>query len=243
MNIRHIKKAMLGVAALILAQQLVLAQTTVPSPNPPAPTPPAPAPPVPATPIPPPTKDIYPPSNDDAIGGCEVDPQHHSSPANCESGQTMGRGWRLPSVLKEAGWLICTQEGWTDVSVAGNCVDGISQPDRLTIWARCSAEPENKIGGMGGHAYYRLVRVHLVLQTDTTDLNENCTPTAKPTGRQPENGSIVFRGCSNGDHTGTPLCGKIGDPTDAIVPCPPNIGYCDNNPNPIGANPPDQSVN
>jgi len=216
-------KAILVIVASILAQGVARAQTPQPN-NPPVIPPPH---------IPIPVKDYYPPSDDNAIGSCDANSDGKSNPNGCASDYMQGRGWREPNGWKEQGWLICSKEGWTDIHIWGDCQSEI-MPDRLSIWATCTAHREDKPWGEGGHAYYRLTRVHMVLKTDAKDLSEHCSPTQAPTAGKAGAGSIVPRGCSQGSHRGVPVCTRIGDPKDEPVSCPPGVGsgLCEDNPQP-----------
>jgi hypothetical protein len=219
-------KAMLVIVASMLVLDVARAQTPQPT------TPPIITPPV----IPIPTKDYYPPSNDNAIGSCDADSDGKSNPPGCagRGNWVGGRGWREPSVWKEEGWVICSKDGGLDKHIDGNCLSDIA-PGRLFIWAKCWSVREDKAGGEGGHAYYRLGRVHMVLSSDKKDIDEKCSPTRAPIiGPQAGAGSIVPRGCSEGGHSGVPICTVIGDPQDKPVSCPPGVadGLCEDNPQP-----------
>lgn len=214
-------KGTLLTLASMLTQGVAQAQTPTPT-NPPIIKPPQP---------PVPVKDINPVGPEQYIGSCDAN-VGKGNPAGCQDHYMMGRGWREPSDLREGGWLICSRDGWTKKHVRGDCLAEVA-PDRLSIWAKCTASADFNTGE-GGYAYYLLSRVHMVLKTDAKDLNENCDPTAAPTGPQPEKGSIIFAGCSIPPHAGIPYCTTIGDPQEKQVSCPPNVGvgFCTDNPNP-----------
>jgi hypothetical protein len=110
-------------------------------------------------------KDLYP---DVYVATCDV---NQGSSTCYENGQTWSPGvWRMPSVDRENGYRICSYEGQPNKDPGdGKCLDWLPAlplaTARTTISAKCTshAKTDNPWAG-GGHAYWELTHVKLVLQ-------------------------------------------------------------------------------